>query len=313
MSDFFDELERRLRDAAAERGAAAGPADETPAAAELRRAPRRSWPRRHRGLLIAAAAALAGLAVPAVAAVTDLWRPDVKPPPRMATVTASSGHGHGHAVSCSGMSSSRIDVGPPVGPEFTSVLGVLARPRTSADDFPRRYLRAPGFVGVDVQGIRYLGTAPDGVRYFAVPVRGVGFHPLPARCLRKLTPRLRRRFQLQLPPPAPTVCVYGGGGGGCSSVADIRAHGTFGSSGTMDTRSTVAGVVPNGVRAVRVTYGRSTRTFPVHDNFFSFQVALGTVRAMDTDRVEWLMENGGVRDVTRHPPPLIRQSGTPAP
>jgi hypothetical protein len=50
----------------------------------------------------------------------------------------------------------------------------------------------------------------------------------------------------------------GGGGGGCGTLADVRAQGMFGASGT-DGRSTVAGIVPNGVRAVRVTYGRSTR------------------------------------------------------
>lgn len=299
MSPFFDELERRLRDAATERYAANPDAGSQPPEPSRRGA---AWARRHRRLLVLALVALAGLAVPAVGAMTDLWRPDVDPPPPMGTVTAA----HGNAVSCRGRSSTRIDVGPPVGRAFTSVLGVLARPRTAADAIERRYVGGPGLVGVDVDGVRYLGTAPDGVRYFVVPVRGYGRHPLPARCLRKLSPKLRRLFSPRPQPREPTVCVFGGGGGGCSTLADVSAHGSYGSSGTMHSRATVAGVVPNGVHDVRVTYGASTRTFPVRDNFFAFSVALGAPQAVDADRVEWVMDDGSVRDVTRRPPPRTR-------
>lgn len=293
MSRFFDDLERRLRDATVERYGADG----TPRSST----PRAGWAHRHRRLLVLAVVALAGLAVPAVAAVTDLWHPDVRPAPPMGTVTSSPGT----AVSCRRTSSRRLDVGPPAGPAFTAVLGVLARPRTSADAFDRRYLRAPGLVGVDVDGIRYVGTAPDGVRFFVVPVRGVGRHPLPERCLRRLGPRERRLFAPRPQPREPIVCVFARGGGGCTPVADVRAYGTFGSSGTVRGRATVAGLVPNGVRDVRVTYGTSSRTFPVHDNFFSFLVALDVERTKP-DRVEWLMDDGRVRDVTRRPSPPKR-------
>jgi hypothetical protein len=36
----------------------------------------------------------------------------------------------------------------------------------------------------------------------------------------------------------------------------------------------------------------------VHDNFFSFLVGIDVERALP-DRVEWLMDDGAVRDVTR--------------
>lgn len=291
MSRYFDELERRLRDATSERHGTGSPPRSS--------AHRADWARRHRRLLVFAVVALTGLAVPAVGAVTDLWRPDVRPPPPMGTVRSSPGT----AVSCRHTSAPPLDVGPPVGRAFTSVLGVLARPRTAADAIERRYLSGPGLVGVDVDGVRYLGTAPDGVRYFVVPVRGYGRHSIPERCLRKLSPKARRLFSSRPQPREPMVCVYGGGGGGCSTIADVSAHGSYGSSGTLRSRSTVAGVVPNGVDDVRVTYGTSTRTFPVRENFFAFRVALGAPQAVKPDRVEWLMDDGSVRDVTRRPPP----------
>jgi hypothetical protein len=286
VSRYFDELERRLQNAA-ERNATA------PGGAELERAPRRPrWTRRHRRLLVVAIAALAGLAVPAVAAITDLWRPDVRPVAPMSTAVAPPGSG----FSCDADPLRHIDVGPPVGRDFTSVLGVLARPHGAVDDaFERRYLQGLNLFAVDVRGIRFLGTAADGRPYFVIPARGLGGAALPERCLRKLSPRERRLFA-RPPLLEPTICVVGGGGGGCSSLAAVRARGTFGSSGTVRGRATVAGIVPNGVRAVRVTYGRSTRDFPVHDNFFTFLVAID-VEGTVPDRLEWLMDDGTVRQV----------------
>lgn len=289
MSGFFDELEQRLRDAAQRQGAAA--ADVRPPSAAPY-APCRAWMRRHRRLLVVVAAALVGLAVPAVAAVTDLWRPDVRPSPPMRTAPLHAGP----AYTCRHVSSPPLDVGPPVGRAFTSVLGVLARPRTSADAFDLRYLRAPGLLGVDVAGIRYLGTAPGGTRSYVVAARGFAAQPSwPARCLRRLSPAARRHV-VRPARHEPTICVFGGGSS-CTPLAVVRAQGTFGSFGTVRGRATVAGLAPNGVRVVRISYGRSTRVFPVRDNFFSFAVAIDVERAAP-DRVEWLMDDGSVRDVT---------------
>lgn len=289
MSRFFDELEERLRAAATVEHARR--ADEADAAGRPAAcAPsRRRWIRRRP--LLAVALAAGALSVPAVGAVTDVWRPDVDPAPAMTTATAI-----GTGVSCEG-SAKRIDTGPPAGPEFTSVLGVLARPRTAGDDVAAKYLRPLGLVGVDVQGIRRVGGDT-----FLVPSRGAGQPPLPAGCARKLPPRVRRLYARPAE-PVPTICLIGGGGGGCTPLAEIRAHGTFGASGTRHGRATVSGLAPNGVREVRVTYGRSTRSFPARDNFFAFEVAVDVPQASTPDRVEWLMEDGSVRDVTqRHGP-----------
>ena len=291
MSRFFDELEERLRSSTAERHALARGRDAAPVPR------RRGWARRHRRLLVVAPIALVGFAVPAVGAVTDLWRPHVKPAPPMRTVTERS-EPQGDVVSCGNVPEPRLDVGPPVGAAFTSVLGVLARPRTPADAFDQRYLRSLGLRGVDVAGIRSVGLAADGTRVFVVPARGFGLQPWLARCLRGL--HGHRRGQLAHPKQwrEPVVWVLlGGGRVSTMTLAAIRAHGTYARGGTTRGRTTVTGLVPNGVRAVRVTYGRSTRSFPVRDNFFSFRVAVDVEQ--EPNRIEWLMEDGSVRDVPR--------------
>jgi len=284
MSRFFDELEERLRSSTTEQHARA--AHDVPERRPQRRRRMRRRP------LIAAALAAVGLAVPAVAAVDDVWRPDVEPAPPMKVPTGAIKPAE--EITCDAPSSKRIDVGPPVDSAFTSVLGVLARPRTSADAFDRRYLRGGHLIGVDLDGIRSVGTVA-GRRWFVIPAQGLGQPPLPERCLRKLDPRARKHYE-QPPQMEPTVCLFGGGGSGCGSLAAIRAHGSFGRSGVVLGRADVAGLAPNGVRAVRVTYGRSTRDFPVRDNFFSFRVAVDVEQ--EPDRVQWLMDDGSVRDVT---------------
>lgn len=299
MSRYFDDGARRLRDAGSDRR---HQPDE-------RHPPRRRRMRRAHGprrFVLVGLLALVVLAVPAaLATVTDLWKPDVRPLPPMGTVGAI----RGNSFSCRpirGESDLHVDVGPRVGPEFTSVLGVLARPRTPADRIERRYLRSGFAHDIDVQGVRYLGTAPDGVRYYVIPAGSLGSPPPPASCLRKLPPRVRRIYDRQ-PRREPSICIQGGGGGGCMPLADIRRHGSWGASG-VGGRSTVSGVVPNGVRAIRVTYGHSTRTFPVRDNFFAFRVALQAPQAVQPDRLVWELDDGTVRDVTRHPhPPPLRR------
>jgi len=289
MSRFFDELERRLRKETTERYSSQP--REGPVPAQARRRP--TFVRQHRRLLVLAAVALAALAVPALGAVSDLWQPDVRPAPSMRSRRAV----RGISFSCRQETSRRVDAGPPVGRTFTSVLAVLARPRTTADVPERRYMQTPFARDIDVKGIRYLGSAPDGHRYYVIPAGGAGL-PRPAEdCLRRLPNKLRRSYEHQ-PRQEPTICVAGDGGGGCSSLADVRAHGSWGASGTGGS-SSVAGVVPNGVHAIRVTYGRSTRTFKVSDNFFAFRVALEAPQAVRPDRLVWELDDGTVRDVTR--------------
>ena len=291
MSRFFDELEERLRAAAAHQ-AEAGP-------------PRRRWGRRHRRLLAVAVIALCTAAVPAFGAVTDLWRPDVRPLPLTRTTTTTTHaartttparttttHARS-AFSCAGTPTSTVDVGPPVGPAFTSAFGVLARPRTPADRIDPRSVRPIGLLGVDLDGVRAIGSGA--VPAFVLSARGLG-RRWPERCLRGLDAQQR---QAVIPPPRREriVCLIVGGGT-CGPLADVRAHGTFLSSGTVRGRASVSGLVPDGVRAVRVTYGSSTRTFPVSENFFSFDVALDAPQTRP-DRVVWELDDGSTRDVTR--------------
>ncbi len=292
MSGFFDELERRLR---------AGTTDQYAGSKDARRSPARAtFARRHRRLLLAAVVSLVGLSVPALAAVSDLWQPDVRPGPSMHSVTV-----RGTSFGCNSTSSRSFDTGPPIGPEFTSVLAVLARPRSARDALDRRYLRAPFARGIDAKSIRYLGTAPGGSRYYVVPAAGSGEAPPPKECLQRLPPKLRKAYE-QPARQEPTICLVGGGTGACGSLADVRRRGSWGASG-IGGRSTVAGVVPNGVQAIQVTYGRSTRTFPVSDNFFAFRVALEVPQAVQVDRMVWKLDDGSTRDVIhRHAAPLRR-------
>ncbi|MGN6190093.1 MAG: hypothetical protein ACTHOE_14455 [Conexibacter sp.] len=291
---FFDDVERRLREETPERYGRRLREE----AAPTRRHGRASFVRRHRRVLLVAAAALAGLTVPALGAVSGLWQPDVRPSPPMRT-TAGTG------FSCSQEPSGSIDAGPRVGPVFTSVLAVLARPRTTADVLDRRYLRVPFAHDIDVHGIRYLGTAPDGRRYYVIPAGGSGSSRPADDCLRKLPSKIRRA-DARSPRHEPTICVVGGGAGGCGPLADVRSHGSWSASG-IGNHSTVAGVVPDGVRAIRVTYGRSTRSFPVEGNFFAFRVALQAPQAASPDRLEWELADGSLRDVTRRSGASVRR------
>lgn len=298
MSGFFDELERRLRKQTTEHYSR--PADERSVPAQARG--RTTFVRGHRRLLVMAAVVLAALTVPALGAVSNLWQPDVRPAPSMRSVRAI----RGMSFSCRQETNTRVDAGPRVGRTFTSVLGVLARPQTAADVPERRYLQTPFARDIDVKGIRYLGTAPDGQRYYVIPAGGAGLRPPPEACLRKLPPRLRRSYE-HPPRHEPTICVAGGGASGCGSLADVRLHGSWGANG-VGRESTIAGVVPNGVRAIRVTYGRSTRTFRVSDNFFAFRVALEAPQAVRPDRLVWELDDGSVRDVTRRRAASSRQA-----
>lgn len=286
MSPFFDELEQRLRASVAEQH---GRAAQRAAAPQAPAAPRRG---NRRGLFaLVAALVVAGAAVPGVPAVTGLWQPDVERQAPWPTSTTPATE----VLSCDARSP-RFRAGPPIGPEFAAVFAVFGRPATKADRMRRAYLRPLPLVGVDVDGIRRVGTE-DGRPFFLIPAQGMGRQPPPERCLRGLS-QAQRAAVAAPPRMVPTVC-WGGGGGGCSTLADLARHGSYGSGGVVRGRATITGLAPNGVRAVRVTYGRSTRTFEVRDNFFSFRLGIDVEQASSPDRLEWLMEDGSVRDVTR--------------
>lgn len=89
-----------------------------------------------------------------------------------------------------------------------------------------------------------------------------------------------------------------GGGGGCGiGPGDLRVRGMFVSSGCDDRRSTVVGVVPDGVPHVTVRYGASERSFGARDNFYGYDVALPAERFPDA--ITWTMRDGSRRQVPK--------------
>jgi hypothetical protein len=158
-----------------------------------------------------------------------------------------------------------------------AVLGVLRRPATAADQGPAT-ANALRFFDPSVQGIRsdyvrLLGTQPDGRAYVLVPAKAY------------LSPDGG-------PTRADVLCLFAqdsdGGGIGCFTTAQVRAGEALGMSerlidiGTpvpagphaLGVRTIVApgaqmyGLVPDGVRTVRISDAGGTLTVPVSANFF---------------------------------------------
>jgi hypothetical protein len=283
MSDFFDTVEQRLRQSAA----------------QVATAPRRPWWRR-RVALVVALAALVGFAVPAVAAITTLWTPDV-PPQRPWRVTT------GQSYSCDGLASRprSTTTTRPVSPQLTSQLAALRRPRGAADRVDARYLRTLPVIGLNRAAIRRLAVSANGSDVYVIPVEGIaGERPWPARCLDGLPRRLRRQFGRGTPDRVePMLCVLDGGGSSCGLTAsDLRRRGSFGAATVGRGDTLVTGIVPDGVTAVTVAYGRSKRAFAVHDNVVSFMTSLSPERASSPDQLQWQLADGTTRTIPTHGP-----------
>ncbi len=259
MSRFFDELERQLHAAASQQ--AARPA---------------RWWRRRRGIVIVAVLAL-GVATPALSRVSGVWDPAVKRPPPARTVTAAASSVH----SCHDtFVSSPAPKGAHIDGSLVAQLAVLRRPQRASDVSPR--FVAPG-QAVVAGSVRHLGAIGGRDYYLA----GVVANAL-------------RRCGKPAPTSRPTnLCLMQrGGSGGCGiGPGDLRTRGLFGSSGRDDRRSTVAGVVPDGVSRVTVRYGTSERSFPVVDNFYGYDVALPAERFPDA--ITWTMRDGSRREVPK--------------
>ncbi len=273
MSNFFDDLERQLRKAL------------TGTTRELASTP---WWRRPRTALLAAIAT-AAFVTPALAAVTGVWSPGNGPAPPMATETAQA------PSSCAGKAPAphTTFTQQPPSAALRRVLGVLRRPRARADRFDA--LDRLPLADVNRAAIRHVGTTPSGERYFVVPNKGSRIEqPLPERCLQALAPAQRnearrRNRRLTHPRAHPQICLLSSNGGGtCGDTATtLSARGSWGASGTPDGRTEVVGLVPDGVVKVTITYrDGSTRTFPVRDNFYSYQVSLPPERA-DPQTITW--------------------------
>ncbi len=268
MSPFFEDLEAQLR-AAAERQTA------------TRRHP---WWRRRRNLGLAAVAAV-GLATPAVARVSGLWDPGVKPPPPALTVISSGSSMTCHALPAP--AARRV----PFDPALVRLLGVLRRPPGPEDVVPVAH-RLPLMGDTLVpDSVRFLGAVGEH-RYFALEVLA----RLPRGC-----PTRRTRVKTMLCVYA--VAVADGGGGGCGEDAEsLRRGGPPGlSASNRAGRAEFVSLVPDGVEAVSVRYGSSTRTFQVRSNFYGYEIAADPTQG--PDEVTWHLRDGRERRFNglRHP------------
>jgi hypothetical protein len=173
-------------------------------------------------------------------------------------------------------------------------LGVLQRPATDADRLDPSALIFPFARNIYENWIR-VATAVDGHQFFVVVAQDrLRFPPLPRHCialeneeldrllrgrdaaLQRAAHRLKARLDRTEHPKGgfkPNEAIFlfdrtadgglGGGGGGVELRWFLR-HGLFGSSGT-STRSSVSGLLPDGVASVDFTFARSVSRGPHRD------------------------------------------------
>jgi Imelysin len=170
---------------------------------------------------------------------------------------------------------------------------VLDRPQRAADRLsPRRLGSSLSVAGVIRSGIRFLGDGGSGGRIYLIPARHVLAFPIaPDRCL----PPDRRSVENQLRPQLrqayayPGLCLLlvlpGSEKPNCGRAA-ARSEALVSASGTPG-----FGLVPNGIRAVTVSYvGSPPHTVAVRNNFFAV-VAPGQTPPCG---LQWLDGNGNV-------------------
>lgn len=195
----------------------------------------------------------------------------------------------------------------PASRELTSILSVLRRPRTHADQLaPDAFAFISGF-GVSLDGIRLAGVGTDGRSRFVVPALGDRFAnesctPTLGKASGKRHARhVRRKGHVRNVRRAssvdragePVVCLVDAGrSGACVSASGLAAHGLFAIDG--DGGSHVTGLVPDGVVGVILTSGETSSTVAVADNFFAFALERG-VKESGTLRIQWRMTDGSVR------------------
>jgi hypothetical protein len=205
-------------------------------------------------------------------------------------------------------------------PGLVQHLAILRRAQR-ASDLPVRLKRrlfsslnlAFNLDRVAMRGIRNLGRAPSGVSFYLVPatVRVPGFACNPPHG--PLKPALRQRlhelseqallrtqsFGLALapvPPPGETSgAIYSAG----ALYADVSANRLIAIFNQPTNRSaTLAGVVPDGVSAVRITYARVVRTVRIAagTNFWAtLMPTLVPGYVAEPYRFVWFGSNGQVR------------------
>jgi hypothetical protein len=183
---------------------------------------------------------------------------------------------------------------------LTSILGVLQRPATSADQLPSEALTG---IAPDAYSALWLGSARllDAVgdkRYFLVP----GVYdppPLPQACVKLEPPRLRRLAKgPQLEPRGPVVALEAYSTNESGSIpytaSEVRAgtanNFAFGRPGPT---TAFYGLVPDGVASVTVTAGGgSPTTVPVANNFFLAQIPVPRAGKPYTIMQQWYAADG---------------------
>lgn len=257
MSPFFEELEAQLR-AAAERQAVSR---------------RRSWWRRRRNVGLAAVAAV-GLGTPALARVTGAWDPGVPPPPPAGTATVSSSP----ETTCRELPAPAVRR-VALDPALVRLLGVLRRPQGPEDMFPAAdRLRQTGETVVP-ESIRLLGKVGEH-HYFALEILALQRGGCP-------TPQT---------PVEAMLCVRDDtGSGSCGEDAEsLRRGGPPNQSGLNRAgNGEFVSLVPDGVEAVSVRYGSSTRTLPVRNNFYGYEIVADPTQG--PDEVIWHLRDGRER------------------
>jgi hypothetical protein len=197
----------------------------------------------------------------------------------------------------------------------------ILRRAQRASDLPVRLQRrlflsrnlAFGLDRVAVRGIRYLGRSPTGVSFYLVPatvrVADLVCHPpqgpvtpVVRHALRQFSEQdlLRTRsFGLALAPVPPSSETSGALYSAGSLYADVSANRLIAAFNEPTNRSvTLAGVVPDGVSAVRVTYAGAVRTVRIAagTNFWAtLMPTLVPGRYAEPYRFVWLGGDGQIR------------------
>lgn len=224
-----------------------------------------------------------------------------------------------------------------------NAIGVLRRPATDADRIDPNALVAPFARGIYRNWAR-VATAVDGRQFYVIVAQDrLRPRPIPQSCValahaelerllvhrgpavRSVALRIERQVDREEHPrggfkPAEAIYLFdrqpdgrAGSGGGGVDLGYFLRHGLFGSSGSAN-RSSVSGLVPDGVASVDFTFARKLSRGPhrdpkvypsalaltvrVQDNVVSFAVDRPAPDAFPT-RMVWRRADGSVLRVVR--------------
>jgi hypothetical protein len=188
---------------------------------------------------------------------------------------------------------SRFAGGTP-SPDLLSALSVLRRPQNAGDQPPlvswqslfaerldSHHLPEDGALDIQRAYIRRVGSDPEGTSYFVVPARARFAPSIGARCLRRLTPRQRRRqhrlmqedqarpMELVLALVTPSSTVEPALAGVSVSATELSQGALFITTISLSAKSPTwaLGVVPDQVASVAIRFsdGSELSQQPVED------------------------------------------------